>query len=277
MELSPFGGAERLGEFFAVGERVVRVGRFGNAVTRSHLDRDGERVAPGDLQGRAMLLQGEVGGLRPAIPAPGDEEPAQGEPAGEGRTEADQAAAKAAAAAARAPIRMMGRYSMAWRKSIDRVSSTACLIVASRSAGEPYRSSAGFRRRNWMVLARRSCRPGHRSSIFSAMSRSANRTKRGRRTRLVITQSPVAGHDDEKSQANEEVEVEQPVRQSGHDHQGDDRGDDPGESMKDQEPAHLSSQGGDSRLQETLAHQPLPAQTCWTSVARLLKTGKGLT
>ena len=76
---------------------------------------------------------------------------------------------------------MTGLCSIASRKSIDLVSSIAWRTVASRRAGEPYRSSAGLERRNWIVLDSRSFSPGQRFSIFSAMSRSAKRTKRGRK------------------------------------------------------------------------------------------------
>ena len=69
---------------------------------------------------------------------------------------------------------------------------------------------------------------------------------------------PDAGHKNKQGQTNDEFQMEEPVGQASEDHQGNDRGDDPGEPMQDQKPAHLTSQGGDSRLQETLAHQPLP-------------------
>ena len=91
--------------------------------------------------------------------------------------------ASASAPAARPSARTTGRGSMTSRKSIPLVSSTACRTVASRKAEDPYRSSPASSRRNWIVLASRSFKPGHRSSIRIAMSRSANRTNSGRSTR----------------------------------------------------------------------------------------------
>ena len=89
------------------------------------------------------------------------------------------------AAEAPSSARRAGRGSTTARKSMVLISSRVCATVASRIACEPSwssRSPVWPSRRNWTVLARRSLSPGHRRSTFRAISRSWNRTTRGRAT-----------------------------------------------------------------------------------------------
>ena len=79
VELAPFHGSQRLGVFLAVGEPVGHPGRIGNPVSGPNLDRERERVAAGDLERRPRVAQGQVRLLGPAIAAPGNEQPPQGD------------------------------------------------------------------------------------------------------------------------------------------------------------------------------------------------------
>ena len=248
VELAPLRGPERLDVFFTVGEAVGGPGRVGNPVSGPDLHRKGERVAAGDLERRPLRRSGPgasaaASGRRPRARRAAARRVATAWPARENAISNPIATAAEASPAARMIGPVLDRLAKVDRsRLLDRLPDRrrtqrrrAVPLVGRGQSKELDRAGQS-----------RSFRPGHRCSIFSAMSRSANRTTRGRSTSRYPTQSDDRRHGGQEREADKDVELEEPVGQAGHDHQRHDGRDHPAQAVEGQEPPHLTTQGGDS-------------------------------
>ena len=104
------------------------------------------------------------------------------------------------------------------------------------------------------MLASRSFRPGQRSSIRMAMSRSRNRTTSGVTTWRQASQPPRPIRPSRRPARTARVEVDQPVGQAGHDHQRHQAATTQAQPVEGQEPADPAAKRGDPRFQLTGVH-----------------------
>ena len=184
------------------------------------------------------------------------------------RRDHEQAAPQTTSAALQPAKRLItGLGSITSRKSIVLASSTAWRTVASRRAGEPWRSSLASSRKNWIVLASRSFKPG--PPLLDPHGDIEIGEPDEERPDDPLDNASQSAAPDERGQErrpDHEVEVKQPVGKARQDHQRHDHADHPRQPVESQEPPERTAQRPDSRFQLSRSHHGLPGPVARTHI-----------